>query len=261
MMTTFYKFHGTGNDFIMIDGRLFPELPDSSAIAKLCNRHTGIGADGLIVLKPIAGFDFEMIYFNADGSKANMCGNGARCSVAFAAMVGLCGSNCSFMAGDGAHTGSITASHGNHWMVEVSLVDVQVPKSTDEVINTGNPHMVIVTDNIQEVDVENEGKHIRFSPAYRENGININWLNIQSDHLWVRTYERGVEHETLSCGTGITASAIKAALLTGKNAWNIKTKGGLLHVRMQRDAGMFSDIHLSGPATLVFKGEINPAEA
>ncbi|MDX9907981.1 MAG: diaminopimelate epimerase [Mariniphaga sp.] len=261
MMTTFYKFHGAGNDFIMIDGRLHPEIPAPSTIAKWCSRRTGIGADGLMVLKPVAGFDFEMVYYNADGSKADMCGNGARCSVAFAFMSGLCGKACRFMAGDGPHTGRIIEAGERCWMVEVSLVDVKLPENPDAIINTGNPHLVIVTEDTNAIDVVSEGRRIRFSPPYAEQGVNVNWMSIHEDHLWVRTYERGVEDETLSCGTGITASAIKAALFTGKNEWKIETRGGKLHVRMQRNAQVFNDISLGGPAVMVFKGELKRDEA
>ena len=255
-MTTFYKFHGTGNDFIMIDGRSHSEIPSPATIAKWCSRRTGIGADGLMVLKPLAGYDFEMIYYNSDGSKADMCGNGARCSAAFAFMIGMSGRECRFMAGDGPHTGRIIETDKSAWMVEVSLVDVILPENPDAIINTGNPHVVIVTEDTNAIDVVSEGRKIRFSPPYAEMGVNVNWMSIHDDHLWVRTYERGVEDETLSCGTGITASAIKAALITGKNEWKIETRGGKLHVGMQRNADAFTNIQLTGPAVMVFKGEL-----
>lgn len=258
-MTPFYKFHGTGNDFIMLDGRQLKTLPSADSIAFLCHRHFGIGADGLIIVAQKKDFDFEMIYFNADGSRANMCGNGARCAVAFASMIGITGNKAVFLAGDGPHSAEIKAKSENNWIVAISIRDVEVPSEYGDqtIINTGTPHFVNIVGNVEDVDVENEGRKIRYSAEFAENGINVDWLFIDRDTLRVRTYERGVENETLSCGTGVTACAIAAALTTGKTSWNIETPGGRLFVRMEPESAFFRNIVLEGPVKLVFKGDIS----
>ncbi|KAF0202776.1 MAG: diaminopimelate [Bacteroidetes bacterium] len=257
-MKTFYKFHGTGNDFIMIDGRQWNKAFPPDLITQLCDRHTGVGADGLIIINEIEGFDFEMIYFNSDGSLAKMCGNGARCSAAFAYLSGICGTTSRFMAGDGSHTAQITEILQTEWLVEVSINDVEIPElagSTAE-INTGTSHLVILTPDHSKTDVMAEGRKIRFSEKYAKEGININWLSISENQLSVRTYERGVEAETLSCGTGVTASAIFAAIHTGKLNWEVLTKGGPLWVSMNITNKVATNIRLKGPAKIAFKGEV-----
>lgn len=257
-MTPFYKFHGTGNDFIMLDSRQLKTFITADNIALLCDRHFGIGADGLIIVAQKEGYDFEMIYFNADGSHADMCGNGARCAVAFASMIGIAGQKAIFLAGDGLHSAEIKTKSTNSWGVSVSMRDVKIPAEFGEQtrINTGTPHFVNIVSDVHNVDVLGEGRRIRYSDEFKENGINVDWLYIDTDLLKVRTYERGVEDETLSCGTGVTACAIAAALTTGKTSWNIETAGGRLFVKMLQDKDIFKNIVLEGPVKIVFKGDI-----
>jgi len=256
-MIKFFKFHGTGNDFIMLDGRELISLPTPDEIRHLCHRQTGIGADGLIIVKPVEGFDFDMIYFNADGSLATMCGNGARCAVAFSFLTGQSGSEVTFKAGDGGHTGILQPLTDNNWMVEISMSNINIPDKTGEFteINTGTPHLVILTQDTDAVNVPVEGRKIRYSGPYRANGINVNFLGIGEGRLKVRTYEKGVEDETLSCGTGVTACAAVAALKTGINNWIIETRGGLLEVKLKKNINIFENVRLKGPATMVFCGE------
>lgn len=258
-MTKFYKFHGTGNDFIMLDGRHIPEIPSSTAIAYLCHRNFGIGADGLIVVAPKEGYDFEMIYFNSDGSPARMCGNGARCAVAFAYLLGLSGSNAVFLAGDGHHTAEIVTVNKNDSIVKISMVDVKIPSEygNQTEINTGTPHLVNIVSDTDKIDVFAEGRKIRYSARYSDEGINVDWLSLGNDILTVRTYERGVENETLSCGTGVTACAVVAALTTGQTGWKVVTRGGTLWVEMEKQETGFSQITLKGPVKHVFSGDIS----
>ena len=257
MMTDFYKFHGAGNDFIMLDGRNTDTGLTKNSIAAMCHRHLGIGADGLIIIAAREGYDFEMIYFNADGSPADMCGNGARCASAFASMLGISGFSVSFLAGDGPHQGLVKRISETDWVVEISMRDVVQPEKYGDrsEINTGTPHFVVIVPNVAEIDTFAEGRNIRYSPEYAEKGINVDWVSIHDNLLDVRTYERGVENETLSCGTGVTACAMIAGLKTGKTAWEINTPGGRLSVSYQLKAGRFSDVKLQGPVKLVYKGE------
>ena len=256
IMSDFYKFHGTGNDFILMNGFSSIAIPTSGQVAFLCNRRTGIGADGLIIIQKASSYDFEMVYYNSDGSYATMCGNGARCAVAFAYSLEICEKETRFLAGDGAHTATVEEVSKNEWMVEVSINKVAISEvegiSTE--INTGTEHLVIRTPDPDAIDVMMEGKRIRYSDKYAQKGININWLKISESRLRVRTYERGVEDETLSCGTGVTACAIVAAMVTGKYEWDIATNGGMLHVSMIRKEDEMTDIRLKGPAILVFSG-------
>lgn len=254
-MEAVYKFHGTGNDFILINGINQDDLPSTNQIIYLCDRHRGIGADGLIILRKVEGYDFEMVYFNADGSPARMCGNGARCTVAFAQWLGICHKQARFLAGDGPHTARILSVLNNEWMVDVSINDVMIPPTTSNniEINTGTDHLVILTPNPDAIDIMQEGRKFRYSEKYFRNGININWLSIGENQLRVRTYERGVEAETLSCGTGVTASAIVAALKTGKQEWDIHTNGGILHVNMTLGKAKITGIRLKGPAKMIFE--------
>lgn len=255
-MSNFYKFHGTGNDFILLNGFSKVNLPTTQQISLLCDRRMGIGADGLIIIQEASGYDFEMVYYNADGSYATMCGNGARCAVAFACHLGICDKETRFLAGDGAHTATVEVVMENEWMVEVSINKVAISEIEGESteINTGTDHLVIRAPDPDAIDVMLEGRKIRFSDKYAQKGININWLKIGESQLRVRTYERGVEAETLSCGTGVTACTIVAAMVTGKYEWDIKANGGMLHVSMTRIGNEMTNIRLKGPAILVFSG-------
>ena len=256
-MVSFYKFHGTGNDFILLDGRKATASLTSEGIAALCHRHFGVGADGLIIISPKEGFDFEMIYFNSDGSPANMCGNGARCATAFASMLGIIGNEGKFLAGDGPHSANVDKISNSEWQVEISMRDVAIPDvfGDNTEINTGTSHLVKIVPDVSEIDTISEGRKIRYSEKYAREGINVDWVSIGESQLNVRTYERGVENETLSCGTGVTACAMVASLATGKTEWNIVTPGGKLKVRFSTDASSFTNVTLQGPARFVFKGE------
>ena len=255
-MSDFYKFHGTGNDFILMNGFNTSHIPTSEQISFWCDRRMGIGADGLIIIQKATGYDFEMVYFNADGSPATMCGNGARCTAAFAYWLGICGTEPRFLAGDGAHTATIETVAKQEWMVEVSINNVAISEIGDTAteINTGTDHLVILASDPDAIDVMLEGKKIRFSDKYAQKGVNINWMKISDKQLRVRTYERGVEAETLSCGTGVTACAVVAAMITGKFEWDIATNGGMLHVGMKKLGNEMTDIRLKGPAIMVFSG-------
>lgn len=254
----FFKYQGTGNDFVVIDNRqdIFPKN-NTAFVAQLCNRKFGIGADGLILLENSKDADFKMVYFNADGALGSMCGNGGRCIVAFAKHLDLIEDNCIFTATDGLHEASITDK-----LVSLKMVDVQeINKGNDHVfLDTGSPHHIVFVKDVMEVDVYNEGKKIRHGKPYFEKGTNVNFVSSQGDGtLRVRTYERGVENETLSCGTGVTAVALAAHHLkkTNKNNIPITTKGGNLQVSFTEINGKYKDIFLTGPATRVFTGHIN----
>lgn len=256
-MTPFYKFHGTGNDFIMIDGFVNKPVLSTARIREACDRHIGIGADGLIVIVPSEVYDFEMIYFNSDGSKASMCGNGARCAVSFCQMLGIASERISFVAGDGVHYAIVEKTIDSGWNVEVSIIDVAFPVRHDDLfyINTGTHHLVKFIDNITSINVRVEGPPLRNDPRFEPHGVNVNWVSMKPGIITVRTYEKGVEAETLSCGTGVTASALTAGMLTGINNWKVKTLGGLLEVSFTMEKDCFSDIRLKGPAIMSFSGE------
>jgi diaminopimelate epimerase len=259
MKILFNKYEGTGNDFIIV--RNSPPVLDhsnSQQVRRLCDRRFGIGADGLILIEECAGYDFSMFYFNADGSPGNMCGNGARCAAHFA-MKNFAGfRDLSFLAGDGPHTAKYLG--GN--TIEVSVTDVTEVRETPDGIlaDTGVPHLVVFTDNNENADMVAFGRPLRYSAHYAPEGVNVNLVSVAHGRLIVRTYERGVEDETLSCGTGVTASAIAAAI-TGKIVTDdimVKARGGTLSVRFRLYDSGATDIHLTGPATFVYSGEIEP---
>lgn len=255
MEISFYKYQGTGNDFVMIDDRLESfDVSDLKLVSKLCDRKFGIGADGLILIRNHTGFDFEMIYFNADGTQS-MCGNGARCAVAFSAFLGIVQEKTTFLAIDGPHEAIIKEGLVQLLMGEVEGIE---EKAGDFFVNTGSPHHIRLVDNVADYPVFAEGKSIRYDNSYSPAGTNVNFVEpIATDEIFVRTYERGVENETLSCGTGVTA----AALVFGKDINNaeikINTLGGKLSVKFtSRANGGFTDIWLKGPAEQVFSGKI-----
>ncbi|KAA3651607.1 MAG: diaminopimelate epimerase [Bacteroidetes bacterium] len=251
----FYKYQGTGNDFIMIDGFQEKREISISEVRDLCHRRFGIGADGLIILKKRDGYDFEMDYFNADGSKS-FCGNGSRCAQAFANFLGLIKTDSKFYAIDGAHQGKKIGEDFGTLMRDVTEVQ---ELGLDYFLNTGSPHYVKYVNDVDSVDVTAEGKAIRYSELYKKEGTNVNFVSIHEGFLKVRTYERGVEAETLSCGTGVTAVAISYLYKTGlkKNEIAIKTSGGDLRILLNRKSKTsFQDIWLIGPAVKVFKGNV-----
>ncbi|TRO67026.1 diaminopimelate epimerase [Christiangramia sabulilitoris] len=259
MKLTFYKYQGTGNDFVMVDNREIKiSKNDTKLINHLCDRKFGIGADGLILLENSEDprDDFRMVYFNADGNESSMCGNGGRCLVAFAKFLGIIGDSARFTAIDGVHEASILEGK-----VSLKMQDVQLVEKNSEFsfLNTGSPHHVVFSDDISLIDVKKDGAAIRFSNRYGKKGTNVNFVQSTStDSFLVRTYERGVEDETLSCGTGVTAVALAAydSNKTNSEKVNLKTPGGELSVSFKKTENGYEDIWLSGPATQVFKGEI-----
>lgn len=257
---TFYKYQGTGNDFVMIDNRAqtFPKT-DVSLINKLCDRKFGIGADGLILLENDDATDFKMVYYNADGNESTMCGNGGRCIVAFAYDLEIIKNQTSFIAVDGLHHATINKDD----IVALQMIDVVKDTITlgenNEFLFTGSPHHVEIVENISAYDVFNNGKNIRYSTIYSPGGTNVNFVEkVEENHFKIRTYERGVEDETLSCGTGATAVAIA---MYHTNKANDKTiaidvEGGKLAISFEEDNEKYFDVKLIGPAKQVFKGEL-----
>lgn len=264
MKIEFYKYHGTGNDFIVIDNRILQWKPDLQQVAFLCDRHFGIGSDGLMLLSDIEGFDFGMTYFNSDGNESTMCGNGGRCLTAFARLLGIIGTNARFHAIDGEHEAVILNESNNLTLLKLKMKDVIVEEPTGGYffIDTGSPHTIIFSVNVNRIDIIKKARKIRYDTCFAEEGTNVDFVEIKSDHLFVRSYERGVEDETLSCGTGITASALAAAVKTPGNPgyFTIKTLGGELKVSFKQQGYAFSDIWLEGPAELVFRGMIEISE-
>jgi diaminopimelate epimerase len=256
MILAFNKYQGTGNDFIIIDNRDSSFNPsDTKLINKLCDRRFGIGADGLILVSNHQELDFEMKYFNSDGNLGSMCGNGGRCTAHFAFSSGIAERTQAFLAFDGIHEAVV-----ENEIVRLHMSDVAGPKLIEGsyFINTGSPHYVIFAENIDKIDVAVEGKKIRNSSLFAPGGTNVNFVEMTGNGIYVRTFERGVEDETLSCGTGVTASAL-ASVLEGHfdtNRINVRTKGGNLSVECKIEKEKISNIWLCGPATFVFKGEI-----
>lgn len=254
----FFKYEGTGNDFVMIDQRQeqFLSRQDTTDIERICNRRFGIGADGLILLQNVEGYDFEMVYFNSDGRESSMCGNGGRCIAAFANFLGAASEHCHFIAIDGPHEANVSKD----W-VELKMSDVPSVETSDGsfVLNTGSPHYVVFVEDLSDINIVESGQVIRYSDRFRKDGINVNFVERRPNGIEVATYERGVEDETLSCGTGVTAAALSFSLANpdlGTNEVSIATKGGDLKVRFQRNEnGGFEDIWLCGPAKMVFSGE------
>ena len=254
MRIPFHKYQGTGNDFILIDdrGEVFPQQSDS--IEKLCDRKFGIGADGLILIQNHQELDYRMVYFNADGSQS-LCGNGSRCGFAFAQSLNMIGSKATFETTDGVHE-----IKEENELIHFQLFDVKgLSKITDQewYLHTGSPHFIRVVDNVHTEDVVSEGRKIRNSPDYsRQNGTNVNFAQLLQDRVKIRTYERGVENETLSCGTGATAVGLLAGKLGYKSPVKIETEGGELIISFKQNNDHFTDIWLAGPAKKVFEGSI-----
>lgn len=260
-MTTFYKFHGAGNDFILIDNRDHVDFSENQ-IAHLCHRRLGIGADGFITLSQpsIEGASFSMQYYNADGKLASLCGNGSRCITAFAHYLGLTDKCVQFEAFDGLHTAQIIdRMDKTHWMVEVEMrLNSGIMLFEDGCfLDTGSPHFVKYVTDIHNFDVYNIGKQIRHETRFPE-GCNVNFIEKEGFSVFVRTFERGVEDETLSCGTGVTASAIVYSLGLPSTQVDftipISTRGGDFQVHFRKEDDKFSNITLLGPATLAFIG-------
>jgi diaminopimelate epimerase len=255
MEINFHKYQGTGNDFVMLDNRdgKYNHLTINQ-IQLICDRRFGIGADGLICINKHENYAFEIDYSNSDGSKS-FCGNGARCSVAFAAFLGVDCESITFLAIDGEHQAKLTQK-----TISIEMQNVIEVKAINEdfELNTGSPHYIRFIENSEILNVVDFGKKVRYSENYQENGINVNLVRQKGKHLNVETYERGVEDETLSCGTGVTAAAIACAYKEkqlGFNEYEITVKGGKLKVSFVAEDNLsFTNIWLSGPAEFVFKG-------
>ena len=265
MSQTLYKFSGAGNDFVVLDGRGadMSRFREPETIGALCKEYA---TDGLMILdtpKPVAGstIDFSMEFFNPDGSGGMMCGNGGRCIVAFADMLGIRPSNgitYGFLAPDGPHTATILEKGPRGWTVRLKMIDVSgvEPIKGGYFLNTGTRHFVKFVENVEKVNVAEEGPVIRHDPAFAPIGTNVNFVHKAPDGLHVRTFEKGVEGETLACGTGITASALAAyhAGIINGNSIPLKARRDWLKVDFRPiDKCTFSDVYLTGPATLILK--------
>ncbi len=259
MKLNFYKYQGTGNDFILADNRKgeYSSLT-TEQINKLCDRRFGIGADGLMLLNEKEGFDFEMKYYNADGKEGSMCGNGGRCITKFAYHQGIHREKYRFIAYDGPHEAEIDIDG----IVSLKIKDVKTIRKfhNDFIVDTGSPHYIKLVSNVMEMDVFKKGSEIRNSKEFMEEGINVNFTEQLSevDKIIVRTFERGVEDETFSCGTGVTAAAL--VCYHNENGFNdveVKTLGGTLTVEYDKiDDTRYENIWLCGPAEKVFEGSV-----
>lgn len=256
MSISFTKYHGAGNDFILIDNRTesFPGK-NHQLIEHMCNRRTGIGADGLMLLECSEKYDFKMVYYNSDGHESTMCGNGGRCIVAFAQEMKVIDNSTTFEAIDGVHRADILPD--NRVKLELTNVDEVETIDKDYYLNTGSPHYVAFRQELETFDVFTEGRKIRYNDRFKAVGTNVNFVEeLEPNKIFVRTYERGVEDETLACGTGITASAISYAIKTNApmSTVSIKALGGNLKVYFQRNGDRFNDVWLEGPFCRVFAG-------
>jgi len=258
MEITFYKYQGTGNDFVIIDNRdlSFPR-ENKKLVNFLCDRRFGVGADGLMLLNPSDTYDFTMIYYNSDGTESTMCGNGGRCLVAFAYKLDIFKKETTFDAIDGLHYASYKNGITNLQMIDVSSVKIHNQYCF---LNTGSPHHVQLVQNIAEFDVKSNGEKIRYGAPYFKEGTNVNFVEpLGNDKFKVRTYERGVEDETLACGTGVTAVAIAMyeQKKTNQTTISLQVEGGELEVSFTPTPSGYKNVFLKGPATFVFKGVIN----
>jgi len=258
MKIHFYKYQGTGNDFVMIDNRtnFFPK-ENTQLVARLCDRRFGIGADGLILLENDPETDFKMVYYNSDGNQSTMCGNGGRCLVAFAKQLNVIEDTTTFNAVDGLHHASV----GTDGIVSLQMIDVDnIQKTPDYTfLNTGSPHHIQLVEDLENYDVNQNGAAIRYGDLYGKAGSNINFVKKIDDSTFrLRTYERGVEGETLACGTGATAAAIamNATGETASTSINMNVEGGKLSVSFDKDGDKYTNVFLNGPAEFVFEGTI-----
>ncbi|TXH28823.1 MAG: diaminopimelate epimerase [Cyclobacteriaceae bacterium] len=255
MKIPFVKYQATGNDFVLIDNRNKQYVFTADQIKKICDRRFGIGADGLMLIEPHQSLDFNLIYYNSDGSQS-LCGNGSRAAVAMAAALGLLQTKTKFNAYDGVHEAELLPPG----IVRLKMNPVTEVKQTDNdyFINTGSPHHLQFVPDAEKVNVVEAGRKIRYSDTYKPAGTNVNFIQLQDNNtIFVRTYERGVEDETYSCGTGVTASALAASFHGYQPPIHIKVKGGELDVEFKTgQAGMFEEIYLIGPAKKVFEGTL-----
>src|SRR5574343_837549 len=258
MTIAFHKYQGAGNDFVILDNRnLEYSGLSTEQIKHLCDRRFGIGADGLMMLQNKEGFDFEMKYYNADGREGSMCGNGGRCMVRFAEHLGIHSDGCRYLAVDGPHEAEID----HHNRIRLKMIDVHevTQHHGDFILNTGSPHYIRLVNDLDQLDVFEKGREVRYSPTFATEGINVNFIEeVDSDEIRIRTYERGVEDETLACGTGVTAAALVSYHNEfGFNTVKVHARGGRLAVEFDRVAeGRYENIWLCGPAEFVFAGQI-----
>jgi len=262
-MFVFEKYQGAGNDFIIIDDRslLFPSQ-NRDAIKKLCDRRFGIGADGLILIREDAESDYEMVYFNADGNEGSLCGNGGRCFVAYLKNHGLMkNSQIRFMASDGIRHADLLHTDNHASIVKLSMNNVSDIETIGEdcFLDTGSPHYVRFCDHLDDLDILTAGRKIRYNDRFAKEGINVNFVKVLGGQLEIRTYERGVENETLACGTGVTAAVLAAEhqQLINTSPVLVKAKGGELRVHFEKLEGEYVHIYLEGSATFVYQGEYN----
>ena len=270
MKNKFCKYHGTGNDFILINNFDHQIVHSPELALRLCDRHFGIGSDGLIIIEPAPTADFKMIFYNPDGSQS-FCGNGGRCAVRFAKDQGIIKTNkTSFVSTDGIHLAEIDNNiihlqMHNPVISPINFSEKELPVINKFLINTGSPHLILFIDsklNILEIDVKYHGAKIRYSNTFKKAGINVNFVGIDAENnISIRTYERGVEDETLSCGTGVTAAAIAYHSLfnniEGSQTINVNAIGGELKVKFEYINATYSNTNLCGPAELVFSGEVD----
>lgn len=255
MKVNFIKYHGTGNDFIIIDDRkgTIKKKLSTKIIKALCTRRFGIGADGMILLKSHRKYDFEMIYYNADGKTSSMCGNGGRCIVHFAHQLRMFKDACRFLAIDGMHEAKVVNES-----IHLKMSDVVLPKKVrkDYFLDTGSPHHIQYVSDVSKIDIVKSGQKIRYSNAYKKEGVNVNFVAKTPRGISVRTYERGVEDETFSCGTGVTAAAISSHFsgITKLQSVQVQTLGGKLKVKFKQTPDGYEDIWLIGPANWVNTG-------
>ena len=261
MRLEFHKYQGTGNDFIILDNSTGNySLLGKPQVEFLCNRRFGIGADGLILLEKKEGFDFHMKYFNSDGNESSMCGNGGRCITAFANALKLINGSADFTAIDGVHQAVIKKR--DPVIVKLKMNDVTGYDNigTDLYLNTGSPHYVRFVNDVMKVNVTEEGRSVRNSERFREQGTNVNFVEPVSSGLKVRSYERGVEDETLSCGTGVTASVlaavVKGIVKESAGKCEVTSMGGILNVYFKKTRSGFADVWLEGEAKFVYSGAI-----
>jgi diaminopimelate epimerase len=259
VLLEFFKYEGAGNDFILINDRQHKFLSDNQfVINRLCDCRFGIGADGFIILRSLPGFDFKMPYYNADGKESTMCGNGWRCITAFAGKLGVIKEKVSFIAVDGEHQAELKSDN----YISLKMNDVTRVESGKDYYNldTGSPHYVTFQPSVKDIDIYSESRKIRFNERFAKEGINVDFVENCSKYIFVRTYERGVENETLACGTGVVASVIYADIQFKHDKISasvpVKVMGGLLNVSCKQTNQKYTDIWLDGPANFVFKGKI-----
>lgn len=255
MEVKFSKYQGTGNDFIMINNMDKKVSLSQGQIQFLCDRKLGVGADGVILIEPHESADFYVNYFNSDGSQS-FCGNGSRCSVAYSKTQNIfSGNKCSFSAIDGIHKGQILDDR----KIKVSMGDVFGVEDVkgDFVLDTGSPHYVQLCDDISNLDILTKAHEIRYNERFSESGINVNFVQNNNGSISMRTYERGVENETLSCGTGVTAVALSMSNRQGNQEVKIRTQGGELFVSFHANSDQFTNVSLTGPVVSVYKGLVD----